>query len=130
MVRRACVEKLGLSEMDAETAVERALGEIALAADFDRRKEIGKAVIRLEDIFEKSMRIQEQKNALATQKELNKLLGLYPTTEPTTADDTHSEENDVLAAVRGYLLPLELGDDETSTVELARLASLKLTELM
>lgn len=127
-VRKACVEKLGLSETKAKKAVDEAISCITLAADYDRKVEIGKAIIRLDDIFEKSMRVQDQKNALATQKEVNKLLDLYATPDRTESEDTH-DENNALDTVREYLLPLELGDDETPTVELARLAALKIMEL-
>ena len=128
LVQQVCVEKLGLSEADARAAIEQALQEITLAADFDRREQIGKAVIRLEDIYEKSMRVQEQKNALATQKEISKLLGLYPVADQDTADT--QEENSVLDEIREYLLPLELGKPEVSTLELVRLATYRIYELM
>ena len=128
LVQKVCVEKLGFSETDAKKAIERAKQEIAMAAEFDRREQIGKAIVRLEDIYEKSMRVQEQKTALASQKELSKLLGLYPTAEEI--EETSGDENDELTAVRQYLLPLDLGSESTPTVELVRLATYHLQELL
>lgn len=47
-------------------------------AEYIREDEFGKAVSRLQNLYEKNMKIQDYKAALATQKELNELLGMYP----------------------------------------------------
>jgi len=129
MTRQFCIEKLGLSESEANGTIEQALSEITLAADFDRRNEIGKAVIQLDDIYDKTIRIQDQKTALAVRKEKSKLLGLYPTNSVIEKEDTTDGRGYEDTAIRCHLLPF-VGDDTTPTVELARLASLKLTDLL
>ena len=119
LVQRACVEKLGFSEVDAKATVEKALQEITLAADFDRREQIGKAVIRLEDIYEKSMKIQEQKTALSTQKEINKLLALYSKDEDRQGEsNTNTEE---LARIRDQIQPFQTQNSDVPVAEMVRL---------
>lgn len=43
----------------------------------DREAQIGKAIARLENLYARNMQITDFKAALAAQKELNNLLGLY-----------------------------------------------------
>ena len=43
-----------------------------------RDEQFGKALERLENLYQKNMKIQDYKAALATQKEISELIGLYP----------------------------------------------------
>jgi hypothetical protein len=47
-------------------------------SQYIRDDEFGKALSRLQNLYEKNMKIQDYKAALATQKEINTLIGLYP----------------------------------------------------
>ena len=86
-VAGACQQKLGMTPAKAKAAIRRARKLITLAADYNRDEQIGKAVVRLEDLYSRSLRVQDTKTALAAQKELNKLLALYPETPGHDADD-------------------------------------------
>ena len=75
-VKTACIEKLGLTDDQAEAAIEHAKKAIIDAAEIDKDKARGEAILRLNDLYERSLRVQDVKSALAAQKELNRLLGL------------------------------------------------------
>ena len=60
----------------ADAAIEIARGKIRDAIGVDREERTGEAIVRLNDLYERSLRIQDCKTALAAQKELNRLLGL------------------------------------------------------
>lgn len=55
-------------------AANRAFEELSKTS---RAREIGRALARLDDLYAKSLRIQDYKGCLATQKEINDLLALY-----------------------------------------------------
>jgi uncharacterized protein YjbJ (UPF0337 family) len=75
-VKAACIEKMGLTADQADGAIETARGKIRDAIDTDRRERTGEAIVRLNDLYERSLRVQDCKTALAAQKELNRLLDL------------------------------------------------------
>lgn len=56
----------------------RATAEIKEKASIQRDEELGKAIERMRFLFRQNVLIQDYKAALAVQKELNELLGLYP----------------------------------------------------
>jgi len=76
-VKAACIEKLALSPDQADAAIETARGKIREAIGVDRQERTGEAIIRLNDLYERSLRIQDCRVALAAQKELNRLCGLH-----------------------------------------------------
>jgi hypothetical protein len=85
-VRAACVEKLGLSEEQADAAIEHARAKIIDAAEVDRDKARGQAIVRLTDLYERALKVQDVKAALAAQKELNKIQGIVTPRRRTNAE--------------------------------------------
>ena len=75
----ACIEKLQLTAEQANVAIEHAKKAILDAAEIDRDKARGEAVFRFNDLYERSLHMQDVKSALAAQKELNRLLALHAT---------------------------------------------------
>ena len=137
--RVACIEKLGLSPDDADAVIAQARKNITIAAEFNRAKELGTAIIRLNDLYTRCIRLQDTKTALAAQKEISKMLQLHqsPTADPggDAEDETldasaYGSSANALRAVREHLAPLALAGDETPTPELARLAVERIVELM
>jgi hypothetical protein len=82
-----------------------------------------RAIEKLNSLLAQAEADSDTKAALAVQKELNKLHGLYQPQADTDDDDGDSA---VLAAIREHLEPLELGPPETPVEELARLAALRI----
>jgi hypothetical protein len=85
-VKAACIEKLGISPDQADAAIETARGKIRDAIDVDRQERTGEAIVRLNDLYERSLRVQDCKTALAAQKELNRLCGLHAKGKTAPAD--------------------------------------------
>jgi hypothetical protein len=77
IVEQAKAEKWGLSAKLLDEAIDRAadrLTEIAGALNLDT--EVGKALTRLESLYQTAVEAKETKTALAVQKEINQLLRL------------------------------------------------------
>ena len=101
-------EKIGLDQAEAEELIDRATGELIEAANYVQEEELGRATARLHQICVKSESIQDYKACLAIQKELNKLLGLYPDAPratapapaPSTTEEVSREPANPLAGLR------------------------------
>lgn len=50
---------------------------IASEAEWHRSRETGRAIAALDDLYQRSMKVQDYQRALAVRRELNLLLGLY-----------------------------------------------------
>ena len=87
--------------------------------------EAGKALLRLDDLYERSLRVQDTKTALAAERERVKLLGLY---EKNRVEEQETIENAEWEPVQRYLGPLQLAPPDAPMEELLRLASLKIIE--
>ncbi len=126
---RARLIEHGLAAAIAEETVAEARRRLTIAAGADRVEELGRAIQRLNDLYERSWRtIAEDPTPAAAaftsaaniQKELNRLLDLYrPGDLP---GNTISEESSELQLIRDYLEPLGLGDPSLPVSELVRLA--------
>lgn len=124
----ASADKLDTTPQVLAAAVTEARRQITLAADFHRDREIGLAYKRLNEIFRRSLAIQDGKTALAAQKELNKLLRLYEPGPAGPVEVTTDGGSDA-AAAREHLATLGLADEDEPLAELARLAVLRIVEL-
>ena len=100
----------------------------------DKNKEIqiNKAINRLNDIYGQAMESQDIKTALQTQRELDKLQGLYKEEGAPGANEgdmsgaLYAEKE--LQAIAEHLLPLELADSSYPLREHARIASERIRE--
>ena len=99
-VRAACIDKLGLPPTQADAAIEHARAKIIDAAEVDRDKARGQAIVRLTDLYERALKVQDVKAALAAQKELNKLQGL---TAPQRKPDAETEPSGLAAIMVGRM---------------------------
>lgn len=112
----------GAGPKAAQRAVADARRRIVLAANYDASLELGKAKTRLEQIFTAARQEKDLRTALAAQRELNKLLGLYGDDEDAHADGAPADAAEQLELIGGYLLPLALADADYPLAEHARLA--------
>ncbi len=124
-------EQSSLTAKEAAKVMAQAKGKILSAADFDRRKELGQARIRLTNIYTTSLNEKNTATALAAQRDLGKLMGLYDAEkiDPSPATEGADDSGPELELVRGYLEPLNLSAGATSVPELARLAAAKIIAL-
>jgi hypothetical protein len=125
-------EKLGLTADQVPKAIADAKTAILIAAQFDRREQTGAALVRLNDLYRRSLAAQDTKSALSSQREINKLLDLYqpaegtPGPDGTPAAEILTDEAEEVAAARRHLEPLGLAAPATPLPELARLAVLRI----
>jgi len=120
-----CVRHGGMDLDTARRTVAEARQRITVAADYTRDEQLGKAVMRLDDLYAKSIAGQDARTALQAQRELNRLLGLYwaDGTAAQTADSDAQEALRRLELISGYLIPLRLTDERYPVEEHARIAS-------
>jgi hypothetical protein len=130
LVRAACRDQLGIPEKKIEKAISSARRQITVAADYHRDSEIGKAIIRYEDLYHQAYKAKELKLALNAEKARVALLGLSSASkvEVTEKSVDAGVESVELESIRQHLEPLDLAPVGTSLPELARLAALKITE--
>ena len=108
----------------ARRTVADARQRITVAADYARDEQLGKAVMRLDDLYAKSIAAQDTRTALQAQRELNRLLCLYSAGERgQNVADGSDEAAQRLELIAGYLLPLRLTDERYPVEEHARMAS-------
>ncbi len=120
----------GVDPGTAEATVADARRRLTLAAGYDRVEELGRAIQRLNDLFELARAGLDQAplgpsaasitSCANIQKEINRLLDLYRPGELPAGE--LSEESAELRLVRDYLEPFNLGDPELPVSELVRLA--------
>ncbi|MFW6125106.1 MAG: hypothetical protein ACOC46_03065 [Pirellulales bacterium] len=127
--REAAQQKLGLTEQQADRALQAAQKKITLAADFNRVEEIGQAYMRLNHIYARALRAQDCKTALSAQRELHNLMSLYDGQRPAGAEAGDGPEASDARAARAHLAALDLGPADASLAELARLAVAKIVAL-
>ena len=78
-VAEAAIEKLGIGPSEVHVAISEAYERIRQAARWANDKALGESITRLNDLYERALRVQDVKSALAAQKELNKLRNTYAT---------------------------------------------------
>ena len=119
-----CVERFGIKGELAQKKITEAKTQITVAADFNRQDEVGTAYIRLNDLYTRSLNGDDVKTALASQKELNKLLSLYePEHGSVLALGVGEDGLGELDVVASHLLPLALASAEYPISEHARIAA-------
>lgn len=123
----ALVLQLGADPGDAKQIVAEARKRITVAADYTRDEQIGRAVMRLDDLYAKSIAAQDTKTALQAQRELNRLLDLYADSnrhrDGAGAGDDVAEMRRQLELIAAYLLPLDLAEAQYPIEEHVRLAA-------
>ena len=116
MTRRLIAE--GMTEARATALVKEAQKRIALAADHDLREELGRARIQLEELYTASLAAGDVKTALATRKELSKILHLYEGSAASALDTDLQTATEAL--VREHLEGLAITEKGLPLEELAR----------
>jgi hypothetical protein len=114
----------GADPAEASRLVADARKRLTIAADYARDEQVGRAVMRLDSLYAKSISDGDTKTALQAQRELNRLLDLYarPDSGQGTGEDSASIRRQ-LDTIEGHLRPLNLADESYPVEELARLAA-------
>lgn len=86
-------ETWGISSRQVEDYLKTAREKLATQLDKNRDANLSLAVERLTTIFRKTMKVQDYQRAIAAQRELNLLLGLYaPTKQDINIHHTWQDE--------------------------------------
>lgn len=114
----------GAEPADAKQTVADARKRITVAADYTRDEQIGRAVMRLDDLYAKSIAGQDIRTALQAQRELNRLLDLYASGRSDAGGGEDAGElRRQVELIASYLLPLKLADEHYPVEEHARVAA-------
>jgi len=115
----------GLAPDKAHELVAKARQRITVAADYTRGEQIGLAVMRLDNLYQKAASAKDTRTALQIQRELNRLLSLYADGRTAGDDPKESTDGDAgsLSLIRQHLLPLNLIDRTYPIEEHARVAA-------
>ncbi len=77
-----------VSRRQLDRYIAAANGMFAAESEFHRARELGRAIAALDDLYQRSMKVQDYQRALAARRELNALLSLY---EPPAAQTLRLE---------------------------------------
>jgi hypothetical protein len=122
-VRKSCRENLKIQDEDVEEVIAEARRRLTLATDYHRDEELGKAILRYENLYSDCYKIKDYKTALNAEHRRTTLLGLH---KPQTGmEGETSEESGLAQTIRDHLEPLRLAPEETPVEELVRLAALE-----
>lgn len=124
--RAFCLQR-GITPGEVEAVLKQARARITVAADYAREEQVGRAVMRIENLYARSLAEHDNKTALQAQKELNRLLSLYSGAGKAAgalseADDP-SRLRGQLELIAQHLLPLGLADEDYPIEEHARIAA-------
>ena len=120
----ACRHSLGLSARKTAAAIAQARAKILAAAGQSRHEQLGLAILRLTDLYQRAQREGKLAAAMQAQRELNRLHALHTLTADRPADGTvATEAEETLARIAAHLLPLGLAPAEYPIEEHARLAA-------
>jgi hypothetical protein len=114
-----------------DTAIKEARIVLTRAADYNRDEEFGRAITALNELYSLNIKNKDYKSALSVRKEMNSMLSLKYVAESNATKSSEGTEliADEIDTIRQYLEPLGLAEPETPTVELARLAAIRITNL-
>ena len=73
-----------LKARQVDNYIADAAAMLAIESEYQRPKELGVAIRRLNDLYSASMKVQDYARAISAQRELNKLLSLYASPAPQT----------------------------------------------
>lgn len=125
----ACVAKLDVDPAHVKAVIGEARKRLTLAAEYNRDELLGTALTRLNDLYSRCIRTQNEAKALDVQREINRLTGLYRSAALLGGDDSGGESSEELAAVAEQLLPLKLASESYPLREHARLAAQRIAML-
>jgi len=120
------IRERGYGDEVVDAAIEEAQRRFRRVSGIDRLAEIGAGIVRLRQIIGRAIAGGELTQAIQAQRELGKLLALYPKAgegEGNRPPEVGSEAQSELEAIAAHLRPLELADGAYPLSEIARIAA-------
>ena len=129
-LENALITKLEVDPAEVKAVMGEARKRLTLAAEYNRDEMLGTALTRLNDLYSRCIRTQNDAKALDVQREINRVAGLHRETHASeAADESLSESASELAAIAPHLLSLGLAAESYPLREHARLAAQRIKEL-
>ena len=127
IIEAACEREFGIPENEVGAVIEAARAELIKATDCHVREEYGRALISLQELFTSSVKIKDNKTALAIMKEIIRLRGLYDREQ----QNKESPESAELALIQQQVIPfVPNAKDDTPVAELVRLVLIEHTRIL
>ena len=121
VIEGVCRKDLNIPENEIDAAIAKARSELVKAAEYHVKEEYGRALLAFRELFTSSVKLKDNKTALATLKEICRFQGLYDKWRLDHQEGT-SQESVELEWIREQLLPFRLTKSEDVPVaELTRL---------
>ena len=121
VIEAVCRKDLGIPENEIDAAITKARGELVKATEYHVKEEYGRALLAFRELFTSSVKLKDNKTALATLKEICRFQGLYDKGRLDHQDGT-AQESIELQQIRDQLTPFRLTSNESAPVsELIRL---------
>lgn len=127
-LRDAAIQKLAVPPEQAVAFIAEAKRRLNVAAKYDPDEKLGEAMTRLNDIYARSLKAQDMKTALAAQREIDRIVGLYGLQGASAASSESEGSNTELEAIASHLRPLNLAPDDYPLPEVARIAADRIRE--
>jgi len=127
-LENACIAKLNVEPTKVKRLIRTARKRLTLAAEYNRDELLGTAMTRLNDLYGRCIRQQDESKALAVQREINRLTGLYGQAGSGDGGETDEAAEEV-EAVAEQLHGLDLASLAYPLREHARLAVQRIREL-
>lgn len=94
IIKHAKDEQWGVSARTIDRYIAVARDEFQKVAEVNLKFELGRALLRLDDLYARSIATQDYKNALAIIKERAALVGLYSVNVNAASDDNSKQRHD------------------------------------
>lgn len=96
---------------------------IAESSKYDRDVEVGASIARLRSIMSRAINVGDFTVAIAAQKELAKMLSLYPEGNNTGSRAENASDQNIIDQIEAHLRPLGLAKAEYPIEGIARIAA-------
>lgn len=126
-------DALELPAAEANALIDAARRRVTIAAKYHPDEQLGTALTRLNDLYARALKVQDNRTALAAQKEIGKLLALETAAAAAgsrdPADGDQTDDDAELAAIAAHLLPLKLAPANHPLREHVRVAAERIRDL-
>lgn len=120
-----------INDEDLDELIEAARARLGEALKLDKAAEYGASIARMKVVFAVAKRAADATAMIQAQKEISRLLALYPDNETKTSTDQGASSHDAeeLEAIGEHLLPLGLASRDYPLSGHARIAADRLRAL-
>jgi len=109
IIEAACVKEFGIPENEVGLVITAARAELIKATDYHVKEEYGRMLMALRELFTSSVKIKDNKTALAILKEIIRLQGLQDKEQQTAESPESAELLHINEQIKPFLENVEEG---------------------